>query len=88
MAFVPLLSWVAIGVAIGAILVTIWRTRGLTVAWSLVVGGAGGSAGGLIGRMVFPDSALAAPIFGAVVGAVVAMLIGRAEAKKQGPRTA
>jgi len=60
----------------------------LTVAWSLVVGGAGGSAGGLIGRMVLPDSALAAPIFGAVVGAVVAMLIGRAEAKKQGPRTA
>jgi len=79
MALVPLLSWIAIGAVIGATLVTIWKTHGLTLAWGIIVGGAGASAGGLIGRIVFPDSVLAAPILGAVVGAVVAMLIGRAE---------
>ena len=87
MALVPLLSWIAAGAVIGAILVTIWKPRGLTVAWALIVGGAGGSAGGLIGRMVFPDSALAAPILGAVVGAVVATLIGKAEVDKESPST-
>lgn len=85
MALVPLLSWIAVGVVIGVILVTVWKTRGLTLAWGIVVGGAGGSVGGLVGRMVFPDSDLAAPLLGAVGGAVLAMLIGRAEAKKQTP---
>ena len=78
MTLVLLLSWIAIGVVIGAILVTMWKTRGLTLAWGTIVGGAGGSVGGLLGLMVFPDSAVVA-ILGAVVGAVVAMLIGRAE---------
>jgi uncharacterized membrane protein YeaQ/YmgE (transglycosylase-associated protein family) len=79
MTLVPLLSWITIGVVIGALLVAIWKTRGLTLVWGTIVGGAGGSFGGLIGRMVFPGSVLAAPILGAVVGAVLAMLIGRAE---------
>jgi len=87
MGLVALSSWIAIGAVIGTILVTIWKTRGMTVTWGLIVGGAGGSAGGLFGRMVFPDSVLAAPILGAAIGAVVAMLIGRAEADKQRPRS-
>jgi hypothetical protein len=85
MALVPLSSWIAIGVAIGAILVTIWRTRRLTLAWGIIVGGAGGSFGGLIGRMVLPDRVFAAPFLGAVVGAVLAMLIGRAEEDRHRP---
>jgi len=85
MAIVQLSSWIAIGVVIGSILVTIWKPRGLTLAWGAVVGGAGGSAGGLIGRLVLPESVLAAPILGAVVGAVVALLIGRADADRRSP---
>ncbi|HZW90046.1 MAG TPA: hypothetical protein VFF12_13270 [Myxococcaceae bacterium] len=84
MMLVALLSWIAIGAVIGAILVRIWKNRGLTLVWGAIVGGAGGSAGGLLGRMLFPGSLLAAPILGAVVGAGVALLIGRAE---QRPRT-
>jgi uncharacterized membrane protein YeaQ/YmgE (transglycosylase-associated protein family) len=79
MVLVALSSWIAIGAVIGAILMTIWKTPGLTLVWGVIVGGAGGSAGGLIGRMLVPESLLAAPILGAVVGAGVALLIGRAE---------
>ena len=85
MALVLLLSWIAVGAVIGAILVTIWKSRGFTMAWGIIVGGAGGSAGGLIGRMVFPESVLVGPILGAVVGAVLAVLIGRADTEKQSP---
>lgn len=84
MVLVALSGWIAIGAVIGAILVRIWKTRGLTLVWGIIVGGAGGSAGGLIGRIAFPESLLV-PILGAAVGAGVAVLIGRIE---QGARTA
>ena len=82
MALIALLSWIAIGTVIGALVVTIRKTHGLTLAWGIVVGGAGGSAGGLIGHLCSPEGILAPPIVGAVVGAVVAMLIGRVEQRR------
>jgi hypothetical protein len=77
-------SWTAIGAAIGAALVRVWRIRGLTLAWGMMVGGAGGSVGGLIGRLVFPEHDLAA-VLGAAAAAVLAILIGRAEEHREGP---
>jgi len=79
MVLVALTSWIAIGAVIGATLVWVWKPRRSTLVWGAIVGGAGGSAGGLIGRMLFPESLLAAPIMVAVVGAGVAILIGRVE---------
>jgi len=54
MALIALLSWIAIGAVIGALLVTV-KTHDLTLAWSIIVGGAGGSAGGLIGHLCSPE---------------------------------
>ena len=86
MTLVQLLSWIAIGAVIGAIVATMWKSRDLLIAEGIVVGGAGGSAGGLIGQMIFPESAVAAPMLGAVVVAVLACLIGGAEAGRQSPK--
>ena len=85
MTLVALLSWIAIGAVFGAVVVSMWRTRDMALAWGIIVGGAGGSAGGLVGRMFFPESVLAAPFAGAVLGAVLALLIGGAESSKQRP---
>jgi uncharacterized membrane protein YeaQ/YmgE (transglycosylase-associated protein family) len=73
------LSWIVIGVVIGAVLATIWKTRGLTLAWGTAVGGVGGVAAGMLARYVLPDGALydGLALAFAVLGAVVAMFLAR-----------
>jgi uncharacterized membrane protein YeaQ/YmgE (transglycosylase-associated protein family) len=80
MTMVALLSWIVVGAVLGAVLASLWKIRGLTLAWGIATGGVGGVVGGLLGRMVFPESLFAdgLAVVTAIVGGAVAMLVARA----------
>jgi hypothetical protein len=75
-----LLSWIVVGLALGAIFAALWKIPGLTLAWGSTAGGVGGVVGGMIGLMVFPARVFAEglALISAIFGTVVAMLIARA----------
>lgn len=79
MTMFALLSWIVIGGVIGAVLATIWKARGLTLAWGTAAGGVGGVAGGMLARAVLPEGVLfnGLAVAFAVLGAVVAMFLAR-----------
>jgi len=79
------LSWIVLGAVIGAVLATVWKVRGLTLAWGFAVGGVGGVVGGLIARLVSPPGALfdGLVLAAAVLGAVVAIFIARARVQQK-----
>ena len=79
------LSWIVIGAVIGAVLTTVWKERGLTLAWGTAIGGVGGVVGGLLARFVFPAGAVfdGLTLAAALVGAVVAMFIARARVEQK-----
>src|SRR5262249_48625852 len=80
MTLFALLSWIVVGLSVGAILAALWKIPGLTLAWGFAAGGVGGVVGGMIGRMVFPTRLFTEglALVTAIAGAVVAMLISRA----------
>jgi uncharacterized membrane protein YeaQ/YmgE (transglycosylase-associated protein family) len=80
MTLFALVSWLIVGLSVGAILAALWKIRGLTLAWGFAAGGVGGVVGGMIGRMVFPQRLFTEglALITAIAGAVVAMLISRA----------
>lgn len=74
------LSWIVVGSALGTILASLWKVRGLTLAWGFAAGGVGGVIGGMLGLMISPRRLFAEglALLGAILGAVVAMWIARA----------
>ena len=86
MTMFALLSWIVVGGVLGAVLASLWKIRGLTLAWGFATGGVGGVVGGLIGRMVFPGTLYAdgLALVTAIVGGVVAMLVARARVAAKG----
>ena len=80
MTLFSLLSWIVIGLALGAILTALWKIPGLTLAWGFTAGGVGGVVGGMIGRMIFPAYFFAEglTLISAILGAVVVTWIARA----------
>lgn len=80
MTLFALVSWLIVGLSVGAILAALWKIRGLTLAWGFAAGGVGGVVGGLIGRMVFPPRLFTEglAIVTSIAGGVVLMLIARA----------
>ncbi len=79
------LSWIVLEAVIGAVLATVWKERGLTLAWGTAIGGVGGVAGGLIARFVFPAGTVfdGLALAAALVGAVVAMFIARSRVEQK-----
>ena len=86
MTMFALLSWIVVGAVLGAVLASLWKIHGLTLAWGFATGGVGGFVGGLIGRMIFPESLFAdgLALVTALVGGVVAMLVARARVATKG----
>lgn len=86
MTMFALLSWIVVGAVLGAVLASLWKIRGLTLAWGFATGGVGGVVGGLTGRMVFPESLFAdgLALVTAIIGGVVAMLVARSRVAAKG----
>lgn len=85
MTIFALLSWNVLGMVLGAVFASMWKIRGLTLAWGIAAGGVGGVVGGLIGRTVLPSGTLFTGLALAIAafGAVLAMFIARASVRKE-----